>query len=110
MEKLEVGDVVLVAFPFSNLKGNKVRPALVLAQVEFNNLILCQITSKPYSSKSAIIIHMADFIKGSLPIKSYARPDKIFTADPEIVKNKVGILTSNKRKAILKRARELFTE
>ena len=53
---------------------------------------------------------MADFIKGSLPIKSYARPDKIFTADPEIVKNKVGILTSNKRKAMLKRARELFTE
>ncbi len=37
---LVVGSVVLVTFPFSDLKGQKVRPALVLANVEFDNLIL----------------------------------------------------------------------
>lgn len=108
MEKFTVGSVVLVSFPFSNLKGNKIRPALVLAQVEFNNLILCQITSRPYSSKTAIDIGQSDFIRGTLPLKSFVRPDKLFTADISILKGKAGELTSNKRKTILQKVRSLF--
>lgn len=110
MEKLAVGSIVLVTFPFSNLLRKKVRPALVLAQVEFDNLILCQITSRSYSSRSAIVIERSDFKMGSLPIKSYARPDKLFTADPSIVKAKAGELTSKKKAAILRTVRELFAE
>lgn len=110
MEKPTVGSIVLVTFPFSNLKGKKVRPALVLAEVEFNNVILCQITSKPYSSKSAIVIEKDDFNVGRLPIKSYARPDKIFTADPVIIKGKAGELSSKKRKEILKAVSRLFVD
>ncbi len=110
MGKPTVGSVVLVSFPFSNLKGRKVRPALVLARVDFNNLILCQITSKPYSSKSAIVIEKDEFAIGELPVRSYARPDKIFTADPAIVKGIAGELSSKKRKAILKAVRQLFTD
>ena len=110
MEKFTVGDVILVSFPFSNLKGKKVRPALVLARVEFGNYILCQITSKPYSSKIAISMSHSDFTDGNLPLKSYARPDKIFTADPSIVIGKAGTLKLNKRKTILKRVQNLFTD
>lgn len=110
MEKLTVGSVVLVSFPFSNLKGKKFRPALVLARVGFNNYILCQITSKPYSSKTAIVIELSDFKKGKLPVKSFARPDKIFTADPSIIKGKTGDLSLSKRRAILKRVQILFSE
>ena len=110
MEKFTVGSVVLVSFPFSNLKGNKIRPALVLAQVEFDNLILCQITSKPYSSKTAISIEQSDFSKGALPVKSFVRPDKLFTADVSILKSKAGELTSSKRRAILQKVSKLFTE
>ncbi len=95
MEKLTVGSVVLVSFPFSNLKGRKIRPALVLAQVEFNNLILCQITSKSYSSKTAISIEHSDFEEGMLPLKSFVRPGKLFTADRSILKSNAGMLKSN---------------
>ncbi len=108
MENFTVGSVVLVTFPFSNLKGKKIRPALVLAQVEFDNLILCQITSKPYSSKTAIRIEPSDFAQGSLPVVSFARPDKLFTADISIVKDTAGKLNSGVRKSILKRVRNLF--
>lgn len=105
---LKIGTVVLVNFPFSNLKGQKVRPALVLAKAEFDNLILCQITSKPYSSKIAIRIDLADFSKGSLPVTSFARPDKLFTADDSIIKDIAGQLTSKKRDLVLQSVRELF--
>lgn len=110
MEKFEVGSVVLVFFPFSNLKGKKIRPALVLAQVDFDNLILCQITSKTYSSNTAIGIEQSDFTKGKLPLKSFVRPDKLFTADMSIINGKVGVLTSNKKRIILQEVRKLFTE
>ncbi len=110
MEKLTVGSVVLVSFPFSNLKGRKIRPALVLAQVEFNNLILCQITSKSYSSKTAISIEHSDFEEGMLPLKSFVRPDKLFTADRSILKSNAGMLKSNKLKAILRKVHKLFAE
>lgn len=109
MGKFTVGSIVLVTFPFSNLKGQKIRPALVLANVEFNNLILCQITSKPYTSKTAIAIKSKNFSKGNLPVTSFVRPDKLFTADATIIKGVVGKLSPAIRDKILKNVRELFT-
>ena len=108
MGKFTVGEVVLVSFPFSNLQGQKIRPALILAKAEFDNLILCQITSKPYTSKLAIRIKADDFEKGKLPVVSYARPDKLFTADFSIIKGTAGKLTSVMTNAILESVRRLF--
>ena len=108
MEKLAVGTIVLVNFPFSNLKGQKIRPAFVLAAVEFSNLILCQITSRPYSSKTAIRIELKDFKKGSLPVTSFVRPDKLFTADDSIIEGIAGELNIKKRRTILRKVRGLF--
>ncbi|KKQ38426.1 MAG: hypothetical protein US54_C0010G0007 [Candidatus Roizmanbacteria bacterium GW2011_GWA2_37_7] len=108
MEKFTVGTIVLVLFPFSNLKGQKIRPAMVLSHGEFNNLILCQITSKPYSSKTAIRLESSDFIEGSLPVVSFVRPDKLFTADATIIKDIAGVLTQKKRREIIKKVRNIF--
>lgn len=108
MGKFAVGEVVLVSFPFSNLQGQKVRPALVLAKAELDDLILCQITSKPYTSKLAICIRSVDFTKGSLPIVSYVRPNKLFTANSSIIKKTAGQLIPAVTKSILKSVRFLF--
>jgi len=85
-----------------------VRPALVLAVVEFDNLILCQITSRPYSSKTAVRMEASDFAKGKLPVVSYVRPDKLFTADTSIIKDSTGELTVKMRNLILQKVRKLF--
>ncbi len=104
-----VGDVVVVLFPYSDLSGHKRRPVLVLATAEFDNLILCQITSKAYSSTHAIPIANADFANGGLPIKSYVRPDKLFTAGPEIIQKTLGKLTDASLKKILLQVQKLFS-
>jgi len=109
MGKFAVGEVVLVSFPFSNLQGQKIRPSLVLAKAEFDDLILCQITSKPYASKLAVRISSEDFTKGSLPVVSYVRPNKLFTADSSIIKKTAGLLTPALTKSILKSVRSIFT-
>ena len=108
MGRFVVGDVVVVWFPFSNLKQAKRRPALVLARGEFDNLILCQITSKSYASRSTIRVTATDFLVGKLPLTSFIRPDKLFTADPSIIEKTVGRITPQLRKIVLARVRQLF--
>lgn len=46
MEKFVKGDVIVVPFPFSNLTQAKRRPALIVAVLHGDDVILCQITSK----------------------------------------------------------------
>lgn len=103
-----VGSVVVVSFPFSDLSSQKLRPALVVAEAEFDNLILCQITSKSYSSKKSVVIELDDFDNGKLPLKSYARPDKLFTADKKIVRKIAGKLNSAKIDEIKREIKKLF--
>lgn len=110
MGNFTVGQVVSSSFPFSDLKTSKYRPALVVAIVDFDNLILCQITSKPYSSTMAIELSEQDFAEGSLPAKSYIRPDKLFTAEESIVSTKYGELKPEKLRHTLSVLRNLFVD
>ncbi len=105
-----VGDVVACAFPFSDLSDQKMRPAFVLAVAEYGDVILCQITSRSYSSNTAIRIRGEDFSMGILPIDSYVRPDKIFTADQSIIKKKLGCLKLPTQSRILDDVRSMFTD
>src|SRR3972149_12304158 len=75
------GDVVVVPFPFSNLSSSKRRPALVVAELEGDDLILCQITSQQIRDRYAIPIDETDFQKGGLKQRSNVRPNRLFTAD-----------------------------
>ena len=66
MEKFVKGDVVILPFPFSDLSSSKKRPALVLADLKGDDIILCQITSKNVRNPMAISLKNSDFIDGSL--------------------------------------------
>jgi mRNA interferase MazF len=81
----------------------------VLAEAEFGDIILCQITSKAYSSKTAIALKLDDFTKGGLPISSYIRPDKLFTAEPILIEAHAGTLKDRALNNILNQVRELFS-
>jgi mRNA interferase MazF len=60
------GDVVIVPFPFSDLTQTKRRPALVIAKLQGDDLILCQITSKSVGDIYAIQLDNSDFSSGRL--------------------------------------------
>lgn len=109
MGQPKVGTVVTIRFPYSDLRGSKIRPALVIAEAEFGDLILCQITSKPYSSRIAIKLEKKNFVSGNLPLKSFARPDKLFTADNSIISSVAGQLDTSSLNCIRKATQALFT-
>lgn len=94
------GDVVVIPFPFSDLSGNKRRPALVLATLPGNDIILCQITSRNRKDKYTAALSLTDFISGGLPVDSYVRPNRIFTADKNIIVRKAGTIKKHVMKTV----------
>jgi mRNA interferase MazF len=101
MAELVKGDVVIIPFPFSDLSGSKRRPAFVIANIPGPDIILCQITSKAKSDPYAIAVEKSDFISGSLPFVSYARPNKLFTADEDIILSIAGHVSDTKTTTII---------
>lgn len=62
MEKFVKGEVVVLPFPFSDLSSSKKRPALVLASLDGDDVILCQITSEQTrKDKYSIDLNDSDF-------------------------------------------------
>lgn len=101
MGVLTVGEVILVNFPFADLKTYKKRPAVVVATGSLGTVILCQITSRELPNVPGAKLEAAAFASGSLPLVSYIRPDKLFTVDAALVHRKLGTL----RPAVLKEVR-----
>ena len=108
MESLAAGSVILIPFPFSDLSQSKIRPALVLANAERGDWILCQITSKPYADQRAMRLDQTDFTGGGLELTSYVRPGKIFTANEALMIERVGQLRTDKFRVVLKAVAEVF--
>lgn len=76
MARFVKGDVVVVPFPFSDLTQTKRRSALVVAELQGDDLILCQITSRLITDQYAILIDNIDFSSGSLRHSSNVRPNR----------------------------------
>ena len=85
------GDLVLVMFPFSNLKGTAKRPAIVLHDLPGDDIILCQVTSKTHGNSHEIPLNMSNLVSGAMPVTSYVLPFKIFTGcKTELKENRRG--------------------
>ncbi len=98
------GDIVLVKFPFTNLKKSKKRPVLVIKnESNFNDIVCFQITSNAYQS-SLLKIDEEYFKENKLPLTSYIKYDKCFTLSSEIVDKKLTSLNQD----ILNYLKELF--
>lgn len=102
------GDVVIVPFPFSDLSQTKRRPALIVAELSGNDLILCQITSQAKLDSYAITITNADFDNGGLNKNSNVRPNRLFTFDRQIILYKAGQLKADKLKEVVKKIIRIF--
>jgi mRNA interferase MazF len=96
MGKFVKGDVVVVPFPFSNLSASKKRPALVVAPLDGDDLVLCQITSQERFDRYSVSLLRTDFATGDLPHESTIRPNRLFTADSNIVIRRAGAVSNTK--------------
>ncbi len=96
IENLGKGDVISIPFPFSDTSTTKRRPALVIAESDSNNMLVCPITSK-VGRDYEIKLEDQDFRVGKLNLNPcYIRPNIIATVDKSNVIRYIGKLRNEK--------------
>lgn len=109
MGKPVVGDVVVLPFPFSDLSQTRRRPALVLANLAGDDLILCMVTSQDVRDQYAISLDESDFTSGRLPVASNIRPSRLLTVDSALVEHVAGHVSKPKMAEVREALRALFS-
>lgn len=102
-------DIILVNFPFSNLKESKIRPALVVMPLEGENTILCQITTKKRNMQKYEIFLRKKSCEGNIRFNSYIYIYMIFTLHESLIVNKIGTIKDEEvKKEIDSKIKQLF--
>ncbi len=86
------GDIVLITFPFTDLSGSKLRPAVILAETSLD-LTVCFITTQiGWQEKTDVSLTQND--ANGLRKHSLIRTSKIATLDRSLAKGLLGRLSS----------------
>ena len=77
----EFGDIVFVTFPFTDLSGAKLRPALVISRDNEarDDIVLAFITSRNSAGRQRDALSMAPTPENGLRVPSFVRFDKLVT-------------------------------
>ena len=97
---MEKGDIVLIPFPFKDLKGNKNRPALVLINSDLDITISFISTQLKWKEETDILLKPTK--NKGIKKESLLRLAKIATVDKNLALGKIGILESNDLKQVNK--------
>jgi len=100
MERFVKGDIVVLPFPFSDLSSFRKRPSLVVANLQGDDIILCQITGEKREDIYSVVLKNNDFEKGSLKKESRIRPNRLFTGEKSTIFYKIGKLNQSKIKEV----------
>ena len=97
----EQRDIVLFPFPYSNLKGAKLRPALIISNSKLkNDKICCLITSNPFGDGLPIKNSFVE--KGKLPVESWIKPYRLFTVDKRVIRKNICKINKEFYRKVLK--------
>ena len=83
-------------FPYSDLTGMKLRPALILSNKKANSeddRICCLITSNP--NAKGISITQKEMDSGELHFNSLIKPQRIFTIHKAVIQKRIATLNQN---------------
>jgi len=87
-------DIVLLSFPFSDLKQSKVRPVIVLSNDKYNSktddIIVVPLTSNTTKAHHDILITNRHLERGNLIADSRAKIDRVFSVHKDLVKMNIG--------------------
>jgi mRNA-degrading endonuclease toxin of MazEF toxin-antitoxin module len=107
------GDIIKVAFPFTNFRGSKIRSAVIISQDSYNDpdYIIAFITSKDYSGDLDFKVCRGhpEFAGTGLSEASTFRVGKIVTCHNSLIQGKVGVAGPSILAEINKRLKMLFS-
>lgn len=88
------GTIVLIPFPFSNLRSEKTRPVLVISGNAYNcksvDFLGMAITSNLDERAHAVPLRQKDLASGRLKADSMVRADKVYSLSRTLVRRSFG--------------------
>ena len=90
--KFLAGDIILIAYPFTDLQGRKIRPALVIRDQKDEDLLLAPISTTVHRTQNDTLLKEEDYEGTPLPVLSCLRHEKLFTLSSGLVLKKVSRL------------------
>ncbi len=109
MERFVKGDVVVLPFSYTDFSSVKKRPAVVIATLRGQNVILAQITTNQRNDEDLVSLRGKDFASGSLSSDSFIMASLVFTADVSQIEYKAGKIKPEKIKEVQNKLIEVFT-
>ena|SRR3990172_11154510 len=100
------GDVILVIFPFTDLSGSRLRPALVLISMKEDITVAFITTNLKVTGTSDLILKVNQ--TNGLKKDSLLKLNKIATLDLGLVMGKIGNLNESELKEVDKKLIETF--
>ncbi|MBI4918981.1 type II toxin-antitoxin system PemK/MazF family toxin [archaeon] len=87
-------ELILLPFPFSDLSGKKVRPALIISNDRFNksseDVIVCAVTSNVNKSPYSVVITQKELEGGTLFVKSCIKVENILKVKKSLIIKVIG--------------------
>ncbi|HEY9582797.1 MAG TPA: type II toxin-antitoxin system PemK/MazF family toxin [Candidatus Paceibacterota bacterium] len=103
------GTVVLVPFPFTDLSGSKVRPAVIISSgIKGDDVVVAFVSSQDNLEKDPFSISLEQSIINGLKTRSIIRCSKLATLDKKIILGELGVLEPANIKLLNKKLKQLF--
>ena len=103
------GTIVLVPFPFTDLSGQKLRPALVISKIQNgDDVVLVFISSKKTNSDNRFDVEIRPDTKNGLKVKSFIKCSKIATLDKKVIIGDLGKLDEKKTLEVDRKIKNLL--
>lgn len=94
------GAIVLIPFPFTDLSGNKIRPALIVGKKVYGDDVIVAFISSIVKERSKNDVVIEPNQKNGLKTSSCIKCTKIATLDTKMIIGEIGVLTAGELSAV----------
>jgi mRNA interferase MazF len=106
------GEILVLELPFSNLAYSKLRPVLVVSNVNYNisgnDIIVAKITGTNFKTSWETKLTNNDLETGQLKKLSYIDSGFIFTIEKSIIKKSIGRIKPRHLEIVLSKINQIF--
>ncbi len=100
---LDAGSLVVLPFPFSDLRATKRRPVLLLTAPDGYGDFLAMAVTSQAGHPEGIALNQPDMKSGILPKASWIRTDKVVSLNRALVAKEVGRVSATVRLQAVRR-------
>lgn len=97
--KIKIGDIILVPFPYTDLTGSKLRPALVLFISKLDVTVIFMTTNLEVADGYDVLLRPDTF--NDLAKPTLIKISKLVTIDKELSKRNYGYISDRDRRKVM---------